>query len=217
MRGMADTPDYGKWIEDALAANPRLSKAGLSRHLRHGLDRSRVLKMIDGRRRIQIDEIPDIAAYLGVPPPSLPISTGEPQAPVAPMLGRIAPGIWHESGIEKMQPRSSGRKVPAVIDTRYPASQQGYYEMGIDCPAAHILSGDCLITVPIHAGKGSRAVMGGDMVVAQRTRDGLHQLVLAQAVARAAGTIDLRPMIGGGAEPGLPIAVVIGLYRPVDP
>lgn len=66
---MADVPDYAKWIRDALDGDPNLSRAGLSRHLGHGSDRSRVVKMIDGTRRIQVDELGQIASYLGKPPP----------------------------------------------------------------------------------------------------------------------------------------------------
>ena len=69
---MAKEIDYGKWIADAIDSNPRLSRSGLSRHLGHGNDRGRVIRMIAGDRKIKASEVAEIAAYLGVPPPGQP-------------------------------------------------------------------------------------------------------------------------------------------------
>lgn len=205
---MAGTPDYGKWIRDALAANPKLSKSGLSRHLRHGLDRSRVLKMISGARRIQIDEIADIAAYLGVDPPSLPIKTGSRSGPEVTHMGTIATGIWHEG--EPSPPKGARAvSIPARPDPRWPAEDQGCYEIAIDCPSAGFVAGDYAITY-----HGRHRHAEGDVVVVQRTRDGLYQLGLARVLGGGTKP-SLEPLTGQPPEVGKPVALVIGLFRPL--
>lgn len=205
---MTDTPDYGKWIRDALAANPRLSKAGLTRHLRHGLDRTRVLKMIDGRRRIQIDELPAIAAYLGVPPPMLRVAVSDRAAEIA-RIGVIAPGVWIEAAMAKSSDAELERKnVPAAVDQRYPPARQGYYEIQVACAAVALLPGDCLLTVSIKDAKPRPFV--GDLVVIARERAGLRQFGLA----RVAADLSLVALTAAAPDETLkPVALVIGLYR----
>jgi hypothetical protein len=201
------TPDYGKWILDGLQRNPRLSKSGLSHHLGHGVDRSRVLKMINGRRRIQVDEIPQIAAYLGIPPPDLPIKTTVSEAAGIRWEGAIMPGVWVERGMEAPLPTTA---IPPVIDARYPAGEQSAFEMTADCPAESLRARDVLITIPI---KRSRIDVG-ELVVAQRTRDTLSQFVLARVEADKAGRPILTPRTGGATgDSGEPIAKVIGVFR----
>ena len=206
---MSSTPDYGKWIRDALAANPKLSKAGLSRHLQHGLDRSRVLKMIDGRRRIQIDELPAIAAYLGVPPPSLPVAVSELAGIAVPRIGQIAPGVWMETDVN-LETEPSAVQVPSCLDPRYPPDRQGYYDLRIAIPEAGLLSGDCLLSVSIRDAKPRP--FGGDLVVIIRERSGLKQFGLARAEpdGRTFKSLTKPPSSG---ETIKPIAVVIGVYR----
>lgn len=207
---MADTPDYGKWIRDSIEANPRLSKAGLSRHLGHGLDRSRVLKMIDGRRRIQIDEIQAIADYMGVPPPKLALVTHSQESPVLPLIGIVQPGVWHEARAHRNHPIRSARRVPPSPDPRYPPGQQVCYEMGCDCPPANLLAGDGLIAVPTRTDKARPAP--GTLLVMERMRDDLRQITLARSESGARDGIGLKPLFPGDG-PSRPVAIVIAVFR----
>ena len=203
---MADTPDYAKWIEAALAANPKLSKAGLSRHLGHGSDRSRVIKMLDGTRRIQIEEITAIASYLGVPPPGVAVDVKAGVAAIR-IAGIIAAGLWLEP---KAPPMTRPASVPPVLDPRYPVADQAAYEMACAHPDHAMLIGDYLIAIPPKA--AGRPPHPGEIVVLARERAGLEQLALGKASERRGGR-EADALDGG--EPGRVVAIVIGVFRPI--
>jgi hypothetical protein len=211
---MAHKPvDYAKWIRDALEANPQLSQAGLARALGHDTDRSRVTKIIQGVRRIQISEIPIIAAYLRVPPPNMPIQEiPTDDGPSLPCAGSIAVGIWSEA---KMTRRAPTVAVPARIDPRFPAADQIAYEMTDGATALGILPGDYLICMPFRLTR--KQPQPGDLIVTTRRRDTLAQLTLVKAVSNR-GRIELQPALDGSNksdDTGTPQAVVIGVFRVV--
>ena len=184
---------WGKWIEDAIAANPRLSKTGLSRHLQHGLDRSRVLKMISGYRNIFVDEIEDIAAYLDVPPPLI-----SGQRSVIPVIGVIGEG----------RP-SSVAVVPAAPDRRHSLETQRGYALAGPSAALNLIAGDVLITIPL----GERpSITHGDMIVTEHPRSKTVRYGLACA-EHYSGGIRYASVIGDAH--GQAIARAIGVYRPL--
>lgn len=194
------TVDYGKWIADALARNPNLSRAGLSRHLGHGSDRARVIKIIDGSRKITAQEVLEIAAYLGVPPPQQPGLTSR-----LPIKGAVDPGIWLEEGVMRV---GDAVQVPPRPDL--PAEDQGAYEMTVASPKFGLIKGDYLITIPktTLTGLPDTAVL-----VAARTRADLRQYVLAYVEPRRNG-LELRPAIDTDQTDELsPVALVVGMYR----
>lgn len=185
---------WGKWIEDAIAANPQLSKAGLSKHLDHGQDRSRVLKMISGFRGIDVEEIEAIAAYLGVPPPLVSL-----QRSVIPVVGVIGPDPELTASI--------AATVPASADRRHPLESQRGYALGEPCPALSMLSGDVLITVVMDE---RPTITHGDIVVTEIRRGRGRRLGLAQA-QHYSGGMRYAPLIGDTG--GEAIARSIGIYR----
>lgn len=207
---MAETPDYAKWIVDALRADARLSRAGLARHLGHGSDRSRVTKMIAGERRIRVDEIPEIAAYLGVQPPGLTVKSSVESLGL-PLIGMISKGFWTEPGMR--QPTTVA--IPASPDPRYPVTEQTACEMGEAATSECMMAGDYVITVPFRFDR--QQPQPSDLIVGLRKRDGLEQLTLVKAVG-AHGRVDLVPVIDGApknGDPGSPYRRVIGLWRSI--
>ncbi len=75
------TDPYVEWIKSRLDRNPRLSRAGLARHLRR--HRSVVTKMLQGERSIKVSEMPLIEGYLGARTPQGRRASGE-RRPVMP-------------------------------------------------------------------------------------------------------------------------------------
>lgn len=197
-------PDYGKWIEQALARNPKLSKAGLSRHMGHGSDRARVIKMVDGSRKITAQELVEIAAYLGVPPPGQ-----DDLGTRVPIVGVIDPGVWLEQGVSRVD---TDIMIPPRLDRRYPAAKQVAYQMAVDVPRAMLAKGDFLLAIP----KTTTAdVEPGDYMVVSRERAGLRQFGLAQAEYVKSG-VRLRSVTNPDSDDELtPVAIVIAVFRPV--
>ncbi len=202
--------DYGKWIRDALDADPNLSRAGLSRHLGHGGDRSRVVKMIDGSRRIQVDELGQIASYLNVPPPGMKVTAETAIVASIELAGSIASGVWHEPKARRAMKTET--PVPPRLDPRYPASQQIAYEVADDVPAAELKAGDCLVCMPFRSVR--KEPLPSDLVVVLRERGGLEQFALARADAKR-GRIILTTLTGSGGEIGKAVALAIGLFRSI--
>lgn len=197
-------PDYGKWIEDALRRNPTLSKAGLSRHLGHGADRARVIKLIEGRRKITAQEVREIAVYLGVPPP------GETEfAARVPIVGAIDPAMWLERGVSRV---SDTTIIPARTDPRYPPETQVAYQMAVDRPTVGLLAGDYVLAVPRTNLTG--AVIGAQFV-GYRERATLRQFELGIVGAARSGLV-LMSAFNPKVEDSLtPVALVIGVFRPI--
>lgn len=54
---------YLAWIRSRIKSKPHLSQAGLARAM--GVDRAMATQLFHGRRRIKLDEIEVIEAYLG--------------------------------------------------------------------------------------------------------------------------------------------------------
>lgn len=185
---------WGKWIEDAIAANPQLSKAGLSKHLNHKLDRSRVLKMISGYRSLYVEELEPIAAYLGVPPPLVSM-----QRSVVSVVGVI--------GQDPELTTSIIPTVPAHADRRYPLDAQRGYALGEPCPALSLLAGDVLITIPMDE---RPTITHGDIVVTEIRRGRSRRLGLSQAQHYSGG---MRYTLLIGDSGGEAIARSIGVYR----
>lgn len=126
-----------EWIDAAIAANPRLSQAGLARHLNRSP--TMVWHMLRRDRDIKVDEVVQISAYLGVPPPpglfSAPIPGDGGQDPVqhttfnvvrvheVPIVGRVSMNEWITGTFEPVR----HAKIPYIISELYaPEDQTGY-------------------------------------------------------------------------------------------
>lgn len=197
-------PDYGKWIEDALRRNPNLSKAGLSRHLGHGADRARVIKIVEGRRKITAQEVREISVYLGVPPP------GETEfAARVPIVGIIDPGIWFEKGVSRV---SDTTFVPPRIDPRYPIESQISYQMAVPSLKDALLAGDYVIAVPKTTLAGAEI---GKQFIALRERSTLRQFDLGITETNRSGLVLRSASATKSDDPLTPVALVIGVFRPI--
>lgn len=60
---------YIEWIRANLDRSKGKTQIGLARHL--GLAHTQITMLMQGRRRLKVDEIPRIADYLGVEPPAV--------------------------------------------------------------------------------------------------------------------------------------------------
>lgn len=67
-----ETMRYVEWIRANLDRSKGKTQIGLARHL--GLAHTQITMLMQGRRRLKVDEIPKIADYLGVEPPTVEIS-----------------------------------------------------------------------------------------------------------------------------------------------
>jgi transcriptional regulator with XRE-family HTH domain len=74
----ADLMDLVTWIRDGLAVTGK-SRLGLARAL--GLPASVITRMLQGKRRVQVEELPVIADYIGCPVPAWNEWATTPQAP----------------------------------------------------------------------------------------------------------------------------------------
>lgn len=84
---------YRGWIETGLK-KPGKGRRKLADAM--GLNPSAVTRILDGTRRVQIDEVPRIAAYLGEEPPALAPdaddSADDHRRPTVPLKGYVAAG-----------------------------------------------------------------------------------------------------------------------------
>ncbi len=202
---MAKEIDYGKWIADAIDNNPRLSRSGLSRHLGHGNDRGRVIRMISGDRKIKAGEVAEIAAYLGVPPPGAPGLIARLD-----VAGIIDPRVWREGGVEVP---SIEARVPPVPDPRWDARLQSAYLMAVECGAPNVIAGDYLITVP----QTPKTLEPDRLVVGRRERAGLVQLTLCNSLTVRGTTLVRSLLTPDVSESVIPVGLVIAVYRSLIP
>lgn len=99
--------------------------------------------------------------------------------------------------------------VPPRIDPRFPIVQQIAYEMADDVPAANLIAGDCLVCMPFDAIRNHP--QQSDLLVVIRRRNGLEQFGLV----RVGGNGECIALTGSGGDIGQPVAVVIGVFRPI--
>lgn len=67
IRIMKTEDRYLAWIRQGLEPKDK-TQSGLARHL--GLAHPQISELLRGNRRLKVDEVPKIAAYLGLPPPA---------------------------------------------------------------------------------------------------------------------------------------------------
>lgn len=174
---MATQREYIRWINESIERNPRLSQAGLARAL--GKNRSAVSMMLSGKRKIQLDEVPTIAMYLGVSPPEVKSTvTTTVQVPV---MGRITRGDW----TSEFEPQRADEVMALPIE-EYPASAQVAFEVAPHIAALVPRLGDYAICVPMNEYR--RFPQHDDLVVYQLEKDDLRHWGIARIVRRSHGT-----------------------------
>lgn len=175
---MPTQTEYIRWISRALADNPRLTQAGLARAI--GKPRSTISMMLSGRRRIQLDEIPTMAVYLGVNPPEA--SPSDNQSVQVPVMGRITRGDW----TSHFEPLRSDQVMALPIEP-YPASAQVAFEVAPHISAAVPRLGDYAICVPMRDYR--KFPQPNDLVVYRVENDGLVHWGVARVVRRSHTTV----------------------------
>lgn len=82
-----ETRRYIDWIVAALEATGK-TRVGLAKHL--NLAHPQITQLLKGRRRLKVDEVPKIADYLGVPPPTVDIDI--PDMVEVPLISMVSAG-----------------------------------------------------------------------------------------------------------------------------
>ena len=152
-------------------------KTGKELAARLGIDASGVTAMKQGKRRIQLSELPKIAAFFEeeIPSEILHVATpvnnksparliwGSEQAvPLIRVTAIIAAGVWREAGVTV----AIGERVPASPDPRAAASKQ--YACRIEAEANHYA-----ICVPYADLRNKPTAK--DVVHVRRTRPGVYE------------------------------------------
>lgn len=177
---MTQQDEIVQWIIRSLRKHPHLTQAGLARAL--GRSKAAVTYLVTGKRRLTINEIPVVEAYLGEPAPVTKRSAaGIESIPISGVINRA----WHEPG---RQPKS-GRAVLPILDASWTQDAQIAYEIGENAPAWRMITGDVLIAVSTAAFDTPRP---DDLVIVTRRRAGLETLVLAELGTDKA----IKPIIG---------------------
>lgn len=228
------------WIKKGLLA-PGKSKGGLAKAL--GIHPSQISRLLTGHRQLKAEEVPLVARYLGVPPPShedapfdvdlpfeeSPASKISDSAPAGiPVSGAVAAGHWLE--LDAVVDESRFSPLPIGPSREFsPRAQYGLVVRGtsinrIATPGDILLCVDCAET--------GLEPDQGDLVIVQRLRVQEAQRELtAKRIRRRGNRIELHPdsddptwqkpivLNRSKATEGEEIAikaVVFAVYRPIS-
>lgn len=164
---------YIKWILDAIAKNPHLSQSGLARAL--GRDRSAISLMMHGKRRIQVDELPAIASYLGVPPPDGSITTNLITVMI---VGRVSKSDWTADFAPLGETTAFAFPHP-----RFPPGAQVAFEIAPQIQQIVPRLGD--IAIAVKAKDYRTALQPDDLIVYEKEMQGLTHWGLARVILRS--------------------------------
>jgi transcriptional regulator with XRE-family HTH domain len=184
---------FADWLRNALT-RPGLSQRGLARHL--GLEPSQVSRMVQGKRRPQLDEIEKIAAYVGEYPPQLQTRPVVPTTEIV-VRGIIMEHAWHEGpAIQDLGPPTPDH-IPGIPHPEYPIGVQ--YACEIVDPTRRSAERHYIIAVPMdHA---NRVPQAGDWLHVYKVRDTLRLDGVRRVVRGVRGQMDVVDDKGGSPEP----------------
>lgn len=187
---MADEK-IAQWLSEQLERKG-VSQSALARAL--GLHPTMINKVINGRRRLTVEEMTAAARFLEAPPP---IDTGSSQDAAAstpqnayrskiPVLGTVAAGIWREVDDETFDP------IPIPPDPGLPPD--ALYGLIVHGTSINRIAEEGDIVVCLDHAKVGFDISEGDLVVVERRRhqEGLRE-VTAKRVRRKNGSIELWP------------------------
>jgi hypothetical protein len=156
MAKKSDSEELLQWIAKGLE-KPGKNRSGLARAL--GINPSQITKMMDGKRRIQNDEIPIIAAYIEEPAPG---STAPAIDYGLPIVAEAAADLWFKA--DSFDGRAiSGKhpKIPPVPE--FIAIPQFAVKM----------TRNGVYAICVHYWQARQAATSGDLVLVERKQGAL--------------------------------------------
>jgi SOS-response transcriptional repressor LexA len=134
----AETQRYIEWIESALKSTGK-TRIGLAKHL--NLAHPQITMLLQGKRRLKVDEVPKIADYLGVDPPK--DDAGDEIVRV-PMISWVSAGEMTDQATVLVL-----SEYPTIAVSRLPASR--WIALRVDGPSMNKISPpDSLIFVDLN-------------------------------------------------------------------
>jgi SOS-response transcriptional repressor LexA len=179
--------DWQKWIKGALefsGMKQNALAAAIERELGVNFDKSKINKVVAGKRSLSTDESMAIFRITGFP---LPLD-GLPKkhlaaVEIAPVVGVVSAGYWFENDMELNQETEPG--IPCVPGKYVGLKQFAYRVQGQSMNADRIFDGDFVICVPYWEARSK--LTGGDTVIVLRTRGQLKELSCKRLVQALAG------------------------------
>ncbi|WJR66987.1 helix-turn-helix domain-containing protein [Neorhizobium sp. CSC1952] len=171
---MTDAPTdmYLDWIREALK-QPGKTQVGLAAHL--GIAHPQITQLLKGKRKLKVNEIPKIAAYLGVDPPGGEIKPSSSKWVPARKAGIVAAGLFRE--VDEFD-QSEPEEITVPRDENFPNARQLIFDVEGDSmnelKPRPILPGDTVVATAYEDIAGRVVLRDGMVVVVQRTRDGGH-------------------------------------------
>lgn len=173
---MTNDTKYLKWLREGLA-KPGKTQKGLARAL--GIDPMGVSRLVNGKRRFQIDELRIISSYLAEPLPSADVAlTLQPKLGGVRVMGRVGPGIWQEGDVDLGE-------IAGLIDKRFPISVQRGFVLDADAPAFNLARGALFLTVPLR--DYSQYSSDSSLCIVTRKQGALTNYQIAQIGKKANG------------------------------
>lgn len=166
------------WIKRGLE-KPGKSKTGLAAAL--GRNPSMVTSLLAGTRQLKADEVPIIAAYLGVAPPvdsALAEQTGI--ILTLSISGEVAAGVWRESGLAY-----DAEIADIAISTKWPAASILLLRVRGQHINRRARDGDLILCLQAEA--APRSPIPGDWVLVERRQGSLIETSVRRIVADSAG------------------------------
>lgn len=167
-----------------------------------GKNRNFLNDLMTGKKKsFSADMLPDIARALRCDANYLLGMDSQPLHPVAgtgiPVAGSIEPGVWRKPSRDP----SVGKMVPANADPRFPAEDQQLWLVRSDTlNGLDVRDGSAILTARIgEQGKWFNLLVDGDLVVAERQRDGDILRTLLRVKRAPIGIVLLAD--GGDIEP----------------
>lgn len=165
----ASTEMYLDWIREALK-QPGKTQVGLAAHL--GVAHPQITQLLKGRRNLKVQEIPKIAEYLGVDPPSQEVAPSSTKWVQARKVGTVAAGLFRV--VDEFD-QSEPDEISVPRDEHFPHARQMTFEVEGDSMDAlrprPILPGDTIVCTAYEDVAGKLLLRDGMVVVVERSRD----------------------------------------------
>jgi Helix-turn-helix len=174
---------------------PGKSKSGLAKHL--GVAPSRISEIINGKRRLRLDELNSASSYFGLPKPSDDVLLSPQRIGGVTVTGRIEAGVWVDPTYTG---NITGDQIAGLIDPRYPLSDQTARAIGTTAKDGTVKNGDHIIVVDLKTYRPN-GLLPGDHFVFSENKNGLTRECLAKAVAKGNAVFGQSIIPDGNIEP----------------
>jgi transcriptional regulator with XRE-family HTH domain len=160
---------YLEWIREALK-QPGKTQVGLAAHL--GIAHPQITQLLKGKRKLKVNEIPKIAAYLEVEPPGGEVRPSQAKWVQARKVGIVAAGLFRE--VDEFE-QSEHEEITVPVDENFPSARQMTFEVEGDSMnelrPRPILPGDTVVCTAFEDIAHRVVLRDGMVVVVQRSRD----------------------------------------------